>query len=440
MVLKYLQELKKMENEFASSQRKAFLTTDTEYDVGLSLMFFDTFENLYRQDSDFDITRPIINKDKLGTALLEICSMIEEINNVIYKYINLCNKLDIPNSDLLIEAKIIYPLFRELGAKCIYFDIFKRLEHEKFQKELKLFKNKKNEILNFDTNIFKNMQEDKEATNIVNDIIEASDIFVKFIKDMTIKDFTIDYLKTYILELKELIELINVYIINDENSIYTKLSKTKRIFLFEVLETPSNSFIYPFSKVETKINIDNDYLNIWNFKERYLYKNLSKNKENNKKLLLDYIENNDIELFTTYRVNSIQELLNISFMEIFKKGITICKCKNCGKYFIPENRTDEVYCNRISPQNPSKTCKEYGAKKTYREGLKSRPISNEHNRTSQFYRMKIKRCSNEKEKEKLAVRFDKYKTEFKEKKKEYDNKKVTEIDFVKWIKSQKNII
>ena len=37
----------------------------------------------------------------------------------------------------------------------------------------------------------------------------------------------------------------------------------------------------------------------------------------------------------------------------------------------------------------------------------------------------------------LNIKFEKYKQEFKKKSKKYDNKKITEKDFVEWIKNQK---
>lgn len=36
----------------------------------------------------------------------------------------------------------------------------------------------------------------------------------------------------------------------------------------------------------------------------------------------------------------------------------IKKCKNCGKFFVPENRSDELYCSNIFENE--KTCKEVG--------------------------------------------------------------------------------
>jgi hypothetical protein len=46
--------------------------------------------------------------------------------------------------------------------------------------------------------------------------------------------------------------------------------------------------------------------------------------------------------------------------QIIKHGYIIKQCENCGKYFVAYNRSDTLYCDRISPKDPSKTCKEFG--------------------------------------------------------------------------------
>ncbi len=124
---------------------------------------------------------------------------------------------------------------------------------------------------------------------------------------------------------------------------------------------------------------------------------------------------------------------------IIEKKICIKKCANCGKFFIPQSRTDEKYCNNISPQNHNKTCKEYGAKKTYRDDRKSKPIDYEHNKTSQFYRMRINRSKTPKEKEKYQKKFDIYKENYQKKKQKYQSHRLEEADFVEWIKNQKEL-
>lgn len=53
----------------------------------------------------------------------------------------------------------------------------------------------------------------------------------------------------------------------------------------------------------------------------------------------------------------IQALL-IELLEIAKLNIEIKKCRNCGKFFVPDNRSDEIYCSNVYENG--KTCKEIG--------------------------------------------------------------------------------
>lgn len=60
----------------------------------------------------------------------------------------------------------------------------------------------------------------------------------------------------------------------------------------------------------------------------------------------------------------------VSIREVVKAGKLIKKCKNCGRYFFPSNRSDEIYCSNNSHQDPSMTCKEYGNKRLWYEKQK----------------------------------------------------------------------
>lgn len=60
---------------------------------------------------------------------------------------------------------------------------------------------------------------------------------------------------------------------------------------------------------------------------------------------------------------SIQDALSLSSFEVyhlFQSGGVVKKCPNCNQYFIPENRSDTIFCTRIAPQDENKTCQEYG--------------------------------------------------------------------------------
>ena len=151
---------------------------------------------------------------------------------------------------------------------------------------------------------------------------------------------------------------------------------------------------------------------------------------------------NKITYLKAYDIKTLNDLLNVYFNYFIEKNICIRKCKNCGKYFIPQDRTDEKYCDDISPQNPRKTCKEYGAKKTYRDEIKSRPLKNEHNKTSQVYRMRINRAKerNDEKGQYYIKKFNEYKEEYEKRKEMYQTGKLKEEDFIKWIISKKEEI
>ncbi len=156
----------------------------------------------------------------------------------------------------------------------------------------------------------------------------------------------------------------------------------------------------------------------------------------------NYIENNysdNIKYLSSYQIEKASDILEVYRKLIIEKHICIKKCSNCNNFFITESRTDEKYCNNPSPQNPKKTCKEYGAKKTYRDEIKSIPIKYEHNKTSQFFRMRINRSSinNVKDKEIYQEQFNTYKKNYQERKEQYKSGKLKENDFVEWIIKQK---
>ena len=78
---------------------------------------------------------------------------------------------------------------------------------------------------------------------------------------------------------------------------------------------------------------------------------------------------------TIYIIESMDSILLVELSKIFEKNIQIKRCQNCGLYFIPQNRTDEIYCDRTSPQIPQKTCKQYGSDNLWYERLKQDEVA-----------------------------------------------------------------
>ena len=67
--------------------------------------------------------------------------------------------------------------------------------------------------------------------------------------------------------------------------------------------------------------------------------------------------------------SDVINILAIEFKEfISNKHHVIKKCKNCGRYFIPEDLRDIKYCNNIFKNN--KTCKQLEKQISYKKSLK----------------------------------------------------------------------
>lgn len=224
------------------------------------------------------------------------------------------------------------------------------------------------------------------------------------------------------------------------NILYEKKDLTYKEFAFSLIEISADlahcDLIFELNFKSNQRDKELLYVEIpsCTIFERYI------DKEDNITLKLGDISEKYHKAYSiVYNLQSIQHYFSAYFKYFFDNKIYIKKCENCGKYFIPLNRTDEKYCNNASPQNPKKTCKEYGAKKVYRDKLKSDLIKKSHYNTSQYYRMKINRCKKTSEKEKLIKEFEKYKINYEKNKKKYEKGKITENEFSNWIIEQKNI-
>lgn len=75
--------------------------------------------------------------------------------------------------------------------------------------------------------------------------------------------------------------------------------------------------------------------------------------------------------FSIFATDSFDRLLVNSVYYFFLHGFIFKRCKNCGKFFVPLSRSDEIYCNNISPQDNERTCKEYGSRKLWYDRLKN---------------------------------------------------------------------
>lgn len=79
--------------------------------------------------------------------------------------------------------------------------------------------------------------------------------------------------------------------------------------------------------------------------------------------------------YSVFALDSLDTLLISSIYYFFLNGFCFKRCKNCGKFFVPLSRSDEMYCNNVSPQDQMRTCKEYGSQKLWYDRLKSDEVA-----------------------------------------------------------------
>ena len=117
---------------------------------------------------------------------------------------------------------------------------------------------------------------------------------------------------------------------------------------------------------------------------------------------------------------------------MIKEQVIIKKCSNCGGYFIPQKRSDAIYCDRPSQQDAAMTCKEYGTKRLWYDRLKD-------NKSAKLYRNIYMA------KQMLAKRhpdiqmhqddFIEYKRDATQWKKDVKEGVKTDEEYIKWLKS-----
>lgn len=124
-----------------------------------------------------------------------------------------------------------------------------------------------------------------------------------------------------------------------------------------------------------------------------------------------------LQIVTKYSISSLDELLNIYIRDIIDNKIVIKKCKNCGSYFLPNNK--QVYCEDCKkiPYDMKKNTSEIRI--TYRNNYK-----NQHN----------KMARNMKKDPLVREKFNKWNGEAKEMTKKCENGRISLDELKIWFK------
>lgn len=131
----------------------------------------------------------------------------------------------------------------------------------------------------------------------------------------------------------------------------------------------------------------------------------------------------------TFESKDISQLLIIELQEIVcMDKFEIKKCKNCGKYFVPEKRTDELYCTNV--YEDSRTCKEIGAFK-----VKQKMINEDEDlRTYRnVYQKLLLRTRRNPSNQQYEREFQHFKEDNRKMREKLDKDKITYEEYVEWL-------
>lgn len=129
-----------------------------------------------------------------------------------------------------------------------------------------------------------------------------------------------------------------------------------------------------------------------------------------------------------HEVDGLSDLLDFEIYGMMNSGKSIRRCRNCGRYFMPKGRNDEL-CNRPIP-GTDRTCYDKGLMPVFEQTKELKAyLSNEYNKASNKHDAKVRRGTETKEF--LAV----WRKEAKRRKKLAEEGKIDAKEFIEWLKN-----
>jgi len=207
------------------------------------------------------------------------------------------------------------------------------------------------------------------------------------------------------------------YIYNlDNNSLLEKYTYSERFAVYLIKRLGK---LYTYYKNDNIIrdSYSRKYLDIGNNSEYDLLETLQSKKQ-------------VLSMSDTHKSNDLASICYAILEELSNTpNYPIKKCQNCGMYFIPSAKTDEVYCDY--PKGNSKSCRDLGAFQSYTQRLKDNKAMGEYRKKYQKLFMQVK-----KNKE-LSAEFETWKKQAKDKINDMKKGKLTEDEVYTWIITNK---
>lgn len=155
-------------------------------------------------------------------------------------------------------------------------------------------------------------------------------------------------------------------------------------------------------------------------------------KEFSKEQLIYAVASKDFTFApSSYSCPKLENALFISFINLLEtKNLHINKCANCGRLFIPSSKSNEKYCNYPLKNNLSRTCKDVGADKKYKDKLKEDEVSKLISDTSSRLNMRVLRNPDIEE---YKIRLNYWQNNYRIQKEKYLKGEITQDELINWI-------
>lgn len=184
-----------------------------------------------------------------------------------------------------------------------------------------------------------------------------------------------------------------------------------------------NNDIYAYSK-DIEVILDN-YIKMHNTYHQKSAKDIIKGIE---------AKDPNLELHNVYTSPKLSSICFTILEYIVKQeNLPIKTCQNCGKYFIPTFRQNEIYCD-LPNVDGSHTCRDKGANETYKKNLENVPALLIYRKT---YQQKVMAVYRNKENKQLKKAFDKWKKDAQTKIKLFKQGKLDEDTLYNWMNENK---
>lgn len=158
-----------------------------------------------------------------------------------------------------------------------------------------------------------------------------------------------------------------------------------------------------------------------------LYEFIEKNKEellNDTSNIFQQLHTYNVNIVQEYVIDSIEDFISVSLVQILQNNVKICRCENCDKLFISINKANEKYCTYELKNG--KSCRDL----SYSIYLQKNELSNI---LRKKYRTENAKKNRNKHIPNIEKKFKDWYTKAKEKKIMCEQGEITKEEFKKWL-------